>query len=153
MPQNTAMGNDPDWQQGEIVAERSIHLTSGFHASADEEVHLHIGHIDRSMLENEDWDKSKKTYSKNTKATSSEFVKQSENITIYPNPTTGAFSLKLNSKMSRIKITDITGKIIYSDNNIVDEIVKIDISTQTQGIYIVKITTENKVLTTKIIKQ
>jgi hypothetical protein len=48
--ENIVMGDDPDWQTGEIVAENSIHLTSGFHGSADEQIHLHIDYIDRSIL-------------------------------------------------------------------------------------------------------
>ncbi len=104
------------------------------------------------MLIDEDWDKSKEINTKNAKTTSNKPIEQLENITIYPNPTTGIFSLKLDSSPSKIEITDITGKIIYSDNNIVDEIVKIDISTEREGIYILRIETEEGIITNKLIK-
>ena len=81
-------------------------------------------------------------------------------ISIYPNPTTGIFEIKNEElKIKNIKITDITGKIIYNLTRghaplyIENTLLQIDISTQPAGIYFIKIQTENEIITEKIIKQ
>lgn len=151
MPTNLVMGDDPDWQTGEIVAENSIHLTHGFHGSADEQIHLHIDHINRNLIP-EQWssdydDKSVKSSKNNDKNINIE-----SNITIYPNPTNGIFTINSQQQIGNIIITDISGKIFYLKNNISNNYLKINISDVEQGIYLLKITTENNISTQKIIK-
>jgi Secretion system C-terminal sorting domain len=151
---NIVMGDDPDWQTGEIVAENSIHLTSGFHGSADEQIHLHIGHIDRTILEPEDYipDTKNKSQAINNKNNTTN-INIENNITIYPNPTNGKFTLfSKQSKIINIQISNISGNIIYSNQNINKYTVNIDISDAEQGIYLMKITDENSISTSKIIK-
>jgi len=72
------------------------------------------------------------------------------NVAIYPNPTYNKVNISLNES-SEINIFDTNGKIYFSQqldkgNNIVD------LSGFRQGIYFVKIITENSIITKKIIK-
>ena len=74
------------------------------------------------------------------------------NITVYPNPTRGIFVVESeNLKDANIEISDFTGKIIRQ-LSACDNRISIDLSNQPQGIYLVKIITENKIITKKIIK-
>ncbi|MEA2041978.1 MAG: T9SS type A sorting domain-containing protein, partial [Bacteroidota bacterium] len=82
-----------------------------------------------------------------------------ENISIYPNPTTGIINLEAPSvaersrsiRPSSVSVTNITGKTIkqfvISNSKFV-----IDLSNQPSGIYFIKIQTENIIMTEKIIK-
>ena len=73
-------------------------------------------------------------------------------ISIFPNPTNGIFTIDYpNLEQSHIRITDITGKIILSLNNVDEK--QIDISNFENGIYLIIIQTTKKVFSTKIIKQ
>ncbi len=69
-------------------------------------------------------------------------------INIYPNPTTGIINIEKTTN-SEIVITDITGKIIISGTNLTT----IDLSNQSKGIYLIKISLEDSVETHKIILQ
>ncbi len=76
-------------------------------------------------------------------------------ISVYPNPTNGQFTINLEassrpSSVSKIEITDITGKTIKQlsiDNY------QIDISNQPTGIYFIKIQTNKGLFIRKIIKK
>lgn len=69
-------------------------------------------------------------------------------IVVYPNPTPGLFNIKTSSTCD-ISISDITGKIIYQNNNYFNE--NIDLSSSQFGIYIIKIIENNKQFTKKLI--
>jgi len=132
-----------DWHQGEIEAEISIRMTQGFH---------------KSLLYPEEWDSDNKI-NKNTnegKAGNQSITFDNEIITIYPNPTNGIFTINLTSDVSNlisdVCITDLTGKIVYlkekNGNNFT-----VNISDKPNGIYILKILYDNKIISRKIIKQ
>jgi hypothetical protein len=76
-----------------------------------------------------------------------------DNINIYPNPTNGIFVLNLgeNTGVTHLDIVDISGKIIKSQN-VEGNTAIINISDSKQGIYIVRIYFENRVINHKIIK-
>ena len=79
-------------------------------------------------------------------------------VSIYPNPTTGIFEIKNeNLKIKNIRITDITGKIIYMTKGhaslyIENTPLQINISNQPAGIYFIKINFNDLIITKKIIK-
>ena len=74
-------------------------------------------------------------------------------INIFPNPANNHLTIALSRSYKNVEvtITDITGKIIYSD--IVKDTQQIEINTQgfTEGIYVVQIQTEELIGTKKII--
>ena len=77
-----------------------------------------------------------------------EFSLPSNNYKIYPNPTTtGVFTITShNNKSEKLEIYDAIGKIVVEAQSITS---KVDVSNLNSGIYIVKITEENKVQITK----
>lgn len=78
------------------------------------------------------------------------------NITIYPNPSSGIFNISLgNIAPSLIEVYDLTGKIILSKKDIVISNAEstIDLSSASQGVYFVKIVENKNQIVKRIIKQ
>jgi hypothetical protein len=79
------------------------------------------------------------------------------NVNAYPNPTTGIFTLILNSKdyeTVKIKVISITGTLIYSENNVqINGTLKkkIDLNNASAGVYTIFIDGKNYTITKKII--
>ena len=66
------------------------------------------------------------------------------NVSIYPNPTTGVLNIAGVDNFNQIQVLDINGKIV---NTIEDYTKTIDVSNLTKGNYIIKIVTDNSVIT------
>ncbi len=73
---------------------------------------------------------------------------------VYPNPTNGNFSIDLGSSFENlsISITDINGKLIYSNSATNSQILNMNLKEPT-GIYIVSIVAKNKRAVIRLIKQ
>ncbi|MCD4793548.1 MAG: T9SS type A sorting domain-containing protein [Bacteroidales bacterium] len=110
------------------------------------------------MLQSEEWEtdnKENKNIVNNKTGSTTNFV-FNENITIYPNPSDGIYTVNLNTQNSNLKtkitITDLTGEIVYSENYIDNNEITINISTEKSGIYFLKFISDNKIIIKKIIK-
>ncbi len=80
----------------------------------------------------------------------------SENsLFVYPNPSKGIFTLvsKFN-KIEEIEVFDVTGKVIMSNKefDLSTNQISIDIASASQGIYFLKITSNNQSIVKRIIK-
>ena len=79
----------------------------------------------------------------------------SHRITIYPNPTKGQFSVEITGSAipdnSSISIYNLQGSVIYQ-NDEPDILNEIDLSSQLNGIYMLRITIDSETSTWKIIK-
>lgn len=73
-------------------------------------------------------------------------------IQIYQNPTNNGLSIKTTKPFSQIQLVDVQGRSVISVSKNSNDI-EIDLSTISNGIYLVKIISENKIETRKIIKQ
>jgi hypothetical protein len=68
---------------------------------------------------------------------------------LYPNPSSGLFTLEVNSKVS-VEIRNTVGSLIYKNENInIKE--QIDLSLQAKGIYFVTVRSENQNFVEKIV--
>ncbi len=76
-------------------------------------------------------------------------------VEIFPNPTSGLVTIKYqNIKTPRISISDVTGKVLYQVVAIGSEpIMELDMSKYSKGVYILQITSDNKSLTQRIVKE
>jgi len=74
-----------------------------------------------------------------------------DTIKIYPNPTTGIFTISIKEDAS-VKMYDMFGKLIYTNKANIGES-KIDISNYQSGMYLLQVETENGSVTKKIIKE
>ncbi|MBI3501395.1 MAG: T9SS type A sorting domain-containing protein [Bacteroidetes bacterium] len=76
----------------------------------------------------------------------------SSQINIFPNPTTGLFTITSTEKISSIKITNIIGEEIVT-SAINHQTSTIDLSNYAKGIYFIKLLSEKGIETKKIILQ
>ena len=88
-----------------------------------------------------------------------EFTELDKNISIYPNPTSGEFSIDFNDTWEGdvdCKITDIFGRSIYSnilDNKSSNSSHRIDITESNNGVYIIQLVQGERKTMRKIIKE
>ena len=75
-------------------------------------------------------------------------------LKIYPNPTNGHFSIE-NKGVDSVTIFDIKGRTIKTINNIENssDTINVDISNQKDGVYFVKIFTQDGTKITKVVKK
>ena len=73
-------------------------------------------------------------------------------IKVYPNPSNGEFTVELNSNdLKTIEVSDLTGRLVKSYTG-KDEQVNINIKTLANGVYYLKILSENTVEVIKVVK-
>ncbi len=77
-------------------------------------------------------------------------------IAVYPNPTTGIFTINLEesarpSRVFNCEVIDINGRVIKSYKNIGYNNLQIDLSNQSKGLYILKVYSDKAVKNVKII--
>jgi alpha-tubulin suppressor-like RCC1 family protein len=78
-------------------------------------------------------------------------VTVTNNVKIYPNPSTGIFTISLEEE-ANVSVHDMLGKVIYT-NKVKAGNNSIDISNYQSGVYLLNVKTENGSLTKKIIKE
>jgi len=67
------------------------------------------------------------------------------NFNIFPNPTTGVFTIKRNSQENaKIVIFDLLGKVVYTKENETKREIDLDLSNVNKGVYFVSVTSNNK---------
>lgn len=81
-----------------------------------------------------------------------------ENVNVYPNPFTNQLTIQLPTSLSNkamVELTDITGKIIFTDiaTKTSNEEIVVNTNYLQKGIYILKVLDNNQVFTKKIIKE
>ncbi|PID89474.1 MAG: hypothetical protein CSB01_01795 [Bacteroidia bacterium] len=72
-----------------------------------------------------------------------------DQVNIYPNPTNGLFRVE-GVQGAKIVVYNIVGDVVYNNSN-ASESINIDLSSQKEGSYVVKITDDDRVLTRKIV--
>jgi hypothetical protein len=74
-------------------------------------------------------------------------------VSIYPNPSSAKFILELNNpeKYSVLRIYDITGKVIFNDA-IKEEKTEVDLSSFANGIYLLQVSSGEKLISKKLVK-
>lgn len=81
-----------------------------------------------------------------------ESLNKHKNITIYPNPNNGKFTITQSVELNSIEVLNLLGESIYfSLLNNVNTNVEIDLSSATKGIYFIKINAGEKVYVDKVV--
>ncbi len=73
-------------------------------------------------------------------------------VSIYPNPNNGVFTLNVNANDARVNVMNTQGQVILS-KNVLSKKESIDLSNNAKGIYFVTVTSENGVSTHKVTVQ
>jgi hypothetical protein len=75
------------------------------------------------------------------------------NVAIYPNPSNGLVTVSYgNFEPTQIQVYDISGKLILTKNNLSASETNLDLSSASQGIYFIKISSENQNTVKRLIK-
>ena len=75
-------------------------------------------------------------------------------VSVYPNPNNGSFTVDVHSTASKnVYVYDAMGKLVFSMDQTAENIIPVDLSTQPDGIYMIRVVTADSVVTEKIIKQ
>lgn len=91
-----------------------------------------------------------------TKISPSPIGVKENGLKVTPNPTNGAFKVILNKEFENgsMQIVDLTGNVVYDQVFRNSKELHADISSQKQGVYLIKIISDNnKIITEKIIKK
>ena len=74
-------------------------------------------------------------------------------VSVYPNPTSGEIMVELNNaSVKTIHLMDLTGRVISSSTSSL-EVVKVDLTNLSNGIYYLKIQSDSSVEVVKVVKQ
>lgn len=81
------------------------------------------------------------------------FAKTTAEVSIHPNPSSGEFTVECaNGAEKQIRITDITGRTVYTTTGNQDKIL-VNISPLAAGTYYIRVESGNTVETIKLVKQ
>jgi len=80
-------------------------------------------------------------------------IKESETITIYPNPATNEIMLTTNQQLKTIHIYNVLGEEVLKLERIANSQKAIDISTWNAGVYFVEVETEKGIVRKKVVKE
>ena len=75
-----------------------------------------------------------------------------ENINVYPNPTTGEITVIGLNKDDKLSILDVSGKIIYDNQDEKEASMQIDLARFADGVYFIKVTNEEESIIVKVVK-
>lgn len=101
-----------------------------------------------------DWDLDGKSWLKVDDTTGIGPTPQKEALAVFPNPTSGQFTVKYdgNSLATDIAVFDLLGrKIEVPVNSLSNNRVKLDLNSQPPGTYIVRMNLNDRVLTTRVV--
>ncbi|MEM7187666.1 MAG: PQQ-dependent sugar dehydrogenase, partial [Bacteroidota bacterium] len=75
----------------------------------------------------------------------------SSQVTLYPNPTDGQFTIRAtNTQLETVEIVDLKGSVLFAENNVQNELLRVSTDALASGIYLVRIATETGVAVKKL---
>ena len=73
------------------------------------------------------------------------------NLSIFPNPNKGEFTISNSSEIINVNITDVQGKVVYTSNNVNLNKVDVNVSDLDKGMYMIFVETVDVVITEQVI--
>jgi hypothetical protein len=135
----------------EMTAGKAIVLNPGFNSENGSYLYAHIE--DAIGCSNSVFRQSASTLNNSTSTIKPKELKEDTRIKVYPNPSSGVFTLNTSIGSSKdIFVYDVNGKIIFESKGLVENSMQIDLSNHAEGIYILRVTDGENSLTKKIIK-
>ncbi len=86
-----------------------------------------------------------------SETTGTEEINSGSSLWIYPNPSTGLFDIRSQQKINSIDILDVLGEKIYHVQTGLSSAMKVDISDQPAGIYLLRLKTETGIIGRKLV--
>ena len=76
---------------------------------------------------------------------------ESAGISIYPNPSTGLFTIQSVQSIESVQILDIRGRLVYKSTSTNESSFVVNISNENAGVYYVRLTGAFGTLTEKVV--
>jgi hypothetical protein len=74
-------------------------------------------------------------------------------LSVYPNPSNGVFAIELLNGLNKtIEVTDVTGRVVLTQSSL-DDKMNVNINTLANGVYYLKVKSDNAVDVIKVVKQ
>lgn len=81
----------------------------------------------------------------------------SSNLSVYPNPTTGKFSIEISDNdmaNGQLTVTDVLGRVVIKNKQLDgNKLIDIDIAKEPRGIYLIVIVKDDKLIQSKLLKE
>ena len=75
------------------------------------------------------------------------------NMDVYPNPNNGEFVITTSNEVMNVTITDVRGKVVYTNNKVNNKTINVNLSDLEKGMYMINVETTNGTMTENIIIQ
>ena len=75
------------------------------------------------------------------------------NMEVYPNPNNGEFVITTSNEVMNVTITDVRGKVVYSNNSVNNHTINVNLSDLERGMYMINVETANGTMTENVIVQ
>jgi galactitol-specific phosphotransferase system IIB component len=75
------------------------------------------------------------------------------NMDVYPNPNNGEFVITTSNEVMNVTITDVRGKVVYTNNKVNNKTINVNLSDLEKGMYMINVETTNGTMTENIIVQ
>ena len=72
---------------------------------------------------------------------------------VYPNPNNGEFVITTSNEVMNVTITDVRGKVVYSNNNVNNHTINVNLSDLEKGMYMINVETTNGTMSENVIVQ
>ena len=75
------------------------------------------------------------------------------NMEVYPNPNNGEFVITTSNEVMNVTITDVRGKVVYSNNSVNNQTINVNLSDLEKGMYMINVETTNGTMSENVIVQ
>ena len=75
------------------------------------------------------------------------------NMEVYPNPNNGEFVITTSNEVMNVTITDVRGKVVYTNNTVNNHTINVNLSDLEKGMYMINVETANGTMTENVIVQ
>ena len=75
------------------------------------------------------------------------------NMEVYPNPNNGEFVITTSNEVMNVTITDVRGKVVYSNNSVNNNMINVNLSDLEKGMYMINVETANGTMSENVIVQ
>tara|TARA_R100001369_G_C3317041_1_gene168293 strand:+ start:412 stop:1167 length:756 start_codon:yes stop_codon:yes gene_type:complete len=83
-----------------------------------------------------------------------DYFEQENNLKLYPNPTTTTLNIEIQNTISNgtLEVYDVLGKQIFNQTISSNNTLQIDVANWNTGLFLIKISSDNKIITKRFIK-